>query len=399
MTTAPPITGSAHTWLIVLGLAIGPGVSNGIGRFAYGLLLPAMRSDLGWSYTEAGLINTANAAGYLIGALLALRIIQTVGPQRLFIGGMVLTALALILSGLTRDFWTLSLWRVLAGIGGAPVFIAGGAMASQLFRDDPRGNALAIAVYFGGGGLGLFVSGLAVPILLERAGDTAWPLAWLVLGIIAAVAVLPCALAAQAIGRSPQAPAGACHVPLPARRMAPLLAGYFLFGVGYVVYMTFLVAWMRSEGASTALVTATWSLLGLAVMASPFPWRGVLARSSGGAALALATLGTAAGTLLPIAIAGPAGVLLSAALSGISFFIAPTAVTSFARKNLAEGQWGAAVALFTVLFALGQMIGPVAAGYIADLTDSVTLCLAGAGLILVTGAGLAALQRPLVTPS
>lgn len=399
MTATPTMAGPARTWLIVAGLAIGPGVANGIGRFAYGLVLPAMRADLGWTYTEAGSINTANAAGYLIGALLALQIITRVGAPRLFVGGMVLTAVALILSGLTRDFWALSLWRIVAGIGGAPVFIAGGAMASQLFRNDPHRNALAIAVYFGGGGLGLLVSGLMVPILLERWGDAAWPHTWLALGIVAALAVVPCALAAQAIGPGPRMAAGSRPVPLPALRMAPLLAGYFLFGVGYVVYMTFLVAWMRAEGAGTLLVSATWALLGLAVMASPFPWRGVVARSAGGAALALATLATAIGALLPLVDAGPAGVLLSAAVFGISFFIAPTAVTSFARKNLAEAQWGAAVALFTVLFALGQMIGPVAAGYIADLTESITLCLAGGGLNLVVGAALAALQRPLVTPS
>src|ERR1700744_3019639 len=56
---------------VVAGLAMGPAVGLGLGRFAYALLLPAMRADLGWSYAQAGTINTANAAGYLIGALLA----------------------------------------------------------------------------------------------------------------------------------------------------------------------------------------------------------------------------------------------------------------------------------------------------------------------------------------
>jgi len=50
-------------WWVTLGLALGPAVSNGFSRFAYGLVLPAMRDDLGWSYTEAGGINTANALG------------------------------------------------------------------------------------------------------------------------------------------------------------------------------------------------------------------------------------------------------------------------------------------------------------------------------------------------
>ncbi|MBJ7468260.1 MAG: YbfB/YjiJ family MFS transporter, partial [Rhodoferax sp.] len=55
---------------LALALSVGAALSLGITRFAYGLLLPAMRDDLAWSYTLAGTMNTANAAGYLLGALL-----------------------------------------------------------------------------------------------------------------------------------------------------------------------------------------------------------------------------------------------------------------------------------------------------------------------------------------
>ena len=44
-------------------------MSLGLARFSYALLLPPMRSDLGWSYLTAGAMNTVNAAGYLLGAL------------------------------------------------------------------------------------------------------------------------------------------------------------------------------------------------------------------------------------------------------------------------------------------------------------------------------------------
>lgn len=54
---------------LALALSLGAAVSLGITRFAYGLLLPPMREDLGWSYTLAGAMNTFNALGYLIGAL------------------------------------------------------------------------------------------------------------------------------------------------------------------------------------------------------------------------------------------------------------------------------------------------------------------------------------------
>jgi predicted MFS family arabinose efflux permease len=52
---------SHRTLWLALALSLGAAVSLGITRFAYGLLLPTMRTDLGWSYTLAGAMNTASA--------------------------------------------------------------------------------------------------------------------------------------------------------------------------------------------------------------------------------------------------------------------------------------------------------------------------------------------------
>ena len=40
----------------------------------------------------------------------------------------------------------------------------------------------------------------------------------------------------------------------------------------------------------------------------------------------------------------------------------PASVTAFSRRNLAERHWGPAIALFTTIFAVGQIIGPVGGG-------------------------------------
>ncbi|MBV9469483.1 MAG: YbfB/YjiJ family MFS transporter, partial [Abitibacteriaceae bacterium] len=53
---------------LALGLCLAPAVAIGFGRFAYALILPAIRINLGWSYAQAGGLNTANAVGYLLGA-------------------------------------------------------------------------------------------------------------------------------------------------------------------------------------------------------------------------------------------------------------------------------------------------------------------------------------------
>ena len=385
-------------WLIVLGLSLGPAVSNGFARFAYGLMLPAMREDLGWSFTEAGWINTANAIGYLLGALLAFSFIGRVGARLLFIGGLFFTIAPLILSALTRDFFWLSVWRVIAGIGGAPVFIAGGVMATTLWVADKSKNALAIAVYFGGGGLGMAVTGPAIPYLLEWRGAAVWPLGWLIVGLGGVLCFLPAYFAAAATPE-PRRPKDARRLTLPYGSMSSAIAAYFMFGLGYTAYITFLVAWMREDDADTALIAGTWVLIGCAVMVSPFLWRGVLAKAAAGGAIALTLLATGIGAGLPLFWQGIWGVLASAVLFGGSFFMVPTAATTFARKNLPEESWGAAVSLLTVAFSIGQIIGPTAAGAIADISGGVTAGLTAGAVVLGVGCLTGMAQRTLIAPA
>lgn len=391
------MTSDARNWWIVAGLALGPAISNGFARFAYGLLLPSMRADLEWSFTEAGWINTANAIGYLVGAVVALSLIGRTGAKPLFIGGLALTAVSLAASGLTRDFTMISLWRVMAGVGGAPVFVAGGAIASTLFAGAPKRNALAIAVYFGGGGLGMVICAVALPEMIARAGDAVWPATWIVIGALSALASAPAAWAALRAPPDVRRDASAPASRLPVWRMGPALSAYFFFGLGYTIYITFLIAWMRADGAGWSLVSITWAVMGAMVMASPFIWSGVLARAQRGGAIALTMFASGAGVAVALLFGGAAAVIASAALFGASFFMVPTSTTTFGRKNLAPAQWGASLSLFTVLFSLGQIIGPVGAGALADVVGGVEEGLVASALILAGGGLVALFQRPLRT--
>ena len=387
-----------RAWITVLALALGPAVSNGFARFGYGLILPAMRVDLDWSYTAAGWINTANALGYLIGALLALYYSHSLGPVRLFRYGMILTAAALALSGFTTDFETLLGLRLLAGIGGAPVFIAGGAMAATLFSSDSSKNALAIALYFGGGGAGILLTALLLPPIIEIGGPAAWPYTWQALGGLSVASLIPAWWGARQISDAPQEGGGRFVFP-PWRMLTPSLAGYFLFAAGYIVYMTFVVAWMRANGNGVIMVVTTWAALGLAVIVSPFVWRRVLATYANGAPLGLASIATGLAVILPFALPGWGGLLLSAILFGLSFFVAPTAVTSFAKKNMPRAQWSAAVALYTTAFAVGQTLGPIGAGWLADVSGNLSASLWASALLLLAGGILAFFQRALPPPA
>jgi MFS family permease len=378
--------------LVAFLLSFGPAVSNSFARFAYALILPAMRSDLHWSYSQAGSINTVNAFGYLLGALLTRALVARLGNRALYGWGMLVTSLSIVATGWVREFEALMAVRVLTGVGGAAVFICGGALSGNIFPRRPQLATTTIAIYFAGGGIGLMLSGVAVPLLLEAQGSASWPLAWQGMGYASLLMTVAAAWSAWGIAE-PGKMAGEAHWTL--RPFAAELASYTLFALGYIGYMTFVIAWMRLNGARTATVIAVWFVLGLATLLAPLVWRKPAEHWPGGRPLAAVMMVLAAGAALPLASTHAAAMLLSAALFGIAMFSAPSSIGSFIKRALPRPAWGSAIATFTVVFAAGQIAGPVAIGWLADRSGSLQIGLAGSAGLLALGAVVALAQRDL----
>ena len=159
---APPHTTPSLPRLLALAVALslGAAVSLGITRFAYGLLLPTMRADLGWSYILAGAMNTLNALGYLLGALATPWLLKRYTPVALLVAGSLLASLFMAGSGFFTDAPSLLAQRLLAGVASALVFIAGGLLAARLGALAPGRMGLLLGVYYGGTGLGITLSGV-----------------------------------------------------------------------------------------------------------------------------------------------------------------------------------------------------------------------------------------------
>ena len=379
-------------------LSLGTVVSNSFARFAYALMLPAMRNDLGWNWSQAGWLNTANAFGYLAGALLARALVDRVGNRALFVAGMPATALALLATGLVDDLLALSVLRAIAGVAGAMVFVCGGALAGNVFPDDPRRATLAITVFFGGSGAGLVLCGAGIPLLLERGGDAAWPQAWLAMGA-ASLAMTVAAIAAARAIAEPAALASAGAPVWRPRDFAPALLAYTGFGLGYIGYMTFVIAWMREHGASTTDVILVWSLLGIATLVAPWLWKRPFAEWRCGPVIALVMTVLAAGAGLPLLASSLPAMLASAALFGAGMFSTPSAVSTLIRKQLPKPAWGGAMAVFTILFAIGQIVGPTVTGWLADLHGSLRPGLALSVAVLLAGAVVALWQKDVASES
>jgi predicted MFS family arabinose efflux permease len=406
---------TAPGWAPALALALAAAVSLGLARFAYGLLLPAMRADLGWSYLLAGAMNTANAAGYLIGALLLPRALARHDARRLLLFGGWASAALLAAHALTRSDALLLALRLATGAASAASFVCGGLLAARLASQGapggadagphaktgagPRSAGLVLGLYYGGVGVGIVASTLLLPLGAGAAGGGpfGWPAAWVALGALAALFTALTARGTRRLHAPPSASA-----PRERAAWAPMrwtLAGYLCFGLGYIGYMTFAVTLLREQGQTAGQVMAFYSLLGLGVMASSWLWAGLLQRHRDGRPLARLNALLALATALPVLGTQPPLVLASGALFGAVFLSVVASTTAFVRHNLPPAAWASGISAYTVLFAAGQIVGPGAVGWVADQAGGgalgLTRGLAVSAAVLALGALLASRQRAL----
>ena len=370
----------------MLALSLGGAVALGFARFAYALLLPVMRSDLNWSFTLSGAMNAANALGYLLGALTTNRLSSRFGLRRTFQVGMLVTALSLLLCAVTADSVLLLVLRLVAGVSGAWVFVSGGALAALAARAHPAQSARLLGVFYGGSGIGIVLSAVLLPPLLQ----SGWRGAWLALGVSALVCL---ALTLRTLSRLPDqaqaAPAGHDHTPL--KPLFWALAAYTCFGIGYIAYMTFIVAFLRLVGAG-GMVTPFWALLGFCVFINPFVWGPLAAKARGARAMSVQMLTLATGAALPLISHHPAALLLSGVLFGLSFLAVVTFTTIITRRVLPEHAWARGIVAFTSIFAIGQVTGPLLTGALADSAGGLRLGLGVSAAVLLLGAVLALAQ-------
>ena len=381
-----------HPARLILVLSLTPTIGLGIGRFAYSLVLPDMRDSLGWSYSAAGSMNTVNAAGYLAGALIAAALVRRFGLSAVLRWGTLASVLSLALCALSGNFIVLSFARLLAGVGAAVGFVASGALAATIAQSRPERANFLLSLFYAGPGLGILLSGLIAPFVLQAFGPGSWWIVWWAMTLLATIMVLPLLLTPLG-ARTGVTDAKA--VPFAVRPALIYLIGYFLFGAGYIAYMTFMIAYVRDAGGGAAAQSAFWSMIGLSAFVTPWVWRRVLALDRGGISTTIILAVNAVGAALPLF--GHSALLLtiSALVFGVSFFAVVASTTAFVRFNYPPAAWPTAIAAMTIAFGIGQTLGPVVTGAITDALGSLSYALNAGAAMLALGAIATAFQRRL----
>ncbi len=355
MTTPPrPIS-------LAIGGLIAMAISMGIGRFVYTPILPFMLHELGLSEGQAGLIASANYAGYLLGALFAatpnLR-----GSRRtwLFVG-LLASALTTAATGLLTHMPGFYIVRFIAGFASALVLVFASTLVMERLRSS--GHLGFSALHFAGVGIGIALSAILISSLAALEYD--WRAQWLVSGLISLAAtglvfflvpnqVEPEHL--QANGKSNRA-------------IIALVSAYGLYGFGYVITATFLVVIVRTTPQVQALEPVIWFIVGLTAALSIVVWNWISRKIGIIQAFSLACVIEALGVGASVLWITPSGIILAAGLLG-GTFVAIAALGLAASRELTGSDPRSILAIMTAAFSLGQIIGPAYAGLLFDQTGS-----------------------------
>lgn len=373
-----------HSSIFLLGGILSLVVAMGIGRFAYTPILPLMQSDLSFSNAVGGYLATSNYAGYLLGAFLVG--IIPVKQHRTFILrlSLVISIITTASMGLFQSYFIWYGLRFISGISSAIVFV----MASGIVLDKLaiRNKLNWSGIFYGGVGLGIFLSSLLIPILnrLYR-----WEGVWLGLSGVSMLLVLIVWISMKdeplSFEKTSKQESAVCVPPL--KWIPWLIVAYGLEGLGYIVTGTFIVSIAKEIPSFHGDATVVWMVVGLAAIPSCIIWSELAKKFGFVKSLVLAMTLQAFGIALPALWVSQISVVLSALLFGATFMGITTLATTLARQ-MSPFNSSRIIGILTSIYAGGQMIGPSIAGIISTATQNYDAVLLGAASVVLVGAGL-----------
>ncbi|TDQ35797.1 putative MFS family arabinose efflux permease [Phyllobacterium brassicacearum] len=355
-------------------------IGMGIGRFIFTPILPGMMTELGLTPGDAGIIASANYVGYLLGAIIA-GFGWASGIERTLVYLSLAASAALCFAMSVSDgVVVFSVVRFFAGVASAFMLVF---TATIVFSHLAVANRQDLqAVHFGGVGSGIALSSLLVAF--SSASGYGWRENWIAAAILSALGLL----AVLTLIRQGPVRGGAAATEPPVTWTSDFVkinVAYGIFGFGYIITATFIIAIVRSSHGGAWMEALVWLLTGACGAVSVWLWTPLLRKVGPFVALALGCAVQAVGVAASVALPSPAGPLLGGILLGLTFIV----ITAFgfqAGRVLLPHSPRRVMAVMTAAFGIGQIIGPLVAGYLANITGDFTFATLTAAASLVVAA-------------
>lgn len=369
-------TKSAFNW-ITLWASLLFVVILGFSRLSYGMFLPGIQREIGGSYGQLGILGTVNFIGYLAGTLCLSPLISRFPDRKPIINRMTCLSLGLTLIGsaFSEHFMGLGLWRLAIGLLSAFATVLVLSIAIDAVRPEERG--VASGLIWLGGSAGILVTGLFAPFTIDPLHLQGWRYAWVAMGVFGVIAAVGFEFATRKRGaeKTPlkndsklrdKESANVYRLLLSPKKLLFLIASYFFFGWGYIIYFTYLIPYLVSKGIPSLYAGLIWSGIGLAGLFNGWIGGKAIDRWPSGYTLASGlTLGTIG--VLGIITDNMLYTVLGAATIGlVSFITPPLMTTALLRRQVPHHAYAACLSVATAFFASGQIIGPIVGGMVVE---------------------------------
>ncbi|MFC9359189.1 MFS transporter [Rhodococcus sp. NPDC057014] len=376
--TTPRTTSIPAVALLVL--ALSTTIAQGLARFSFGPLLPAMREDIVRSYGDGGLLATIHMIGYLTGALVSIGASRRLAADTLVKCGMLCTAggLAFLTFGPVMAVAAGGLF--LTGAGGALVWLSAPGLATAIW---PRNPGRAIGIVASSMGVGI-AAGSGIPAILSTMGD--WRIAWGIETVLAVTILLAGLRWLPRVRRS--RPDGARDIIRwrPDTRWAWTVIGFATFSLGVVTCLTFFVAALRDGGHwEPGHASASYAAIGVAMIAGGIVSER-LSRSIGRLPTLAGQFMLSALAMLLVTTADEPWVTVAAIIVGICMSGTAAVISADLHDRLSPPAMTAAFGLMFIPVGIGQILGPHSAGWAVDLTHDPFSAFIIGGAVMIVGA-------------
>lgn len=377
----------SYHWVIVFGGILGLMASLGFGRFALGMMLPALSEALALNYRQMGWIGTVNFCGYLLAVLFCGFLAKKLGSRLLISLALALVGGSMVAIGFTENFLLISLLYFVTGIGSALANVPIMALIGGWFSHNTRGRAAGLCTMGNGGAI--LLAGKMVPSLNNSSWG--WRSGWLVFGAATLLIAFICALILrnppriqQGTGHDEETTGGRQATGLRAAGMGIFYFCsliYFLFGFAYVIYVTFFVtSLVQDHGLTEAAAGQLYSRAGLISLVSGLLF-GYLSDKFGRKRILITVFIIHGTAYLLMAGRFPSfAVHLSILCYGIAAWSIPTVMAALVADYAGSQRAAAMFGMVTFFFGIGQIAGPAIAGVLAETSGTLFSSFLLAGL-------------------
>jgi len=339
--------------------------------------LPMMREDGLVSITDGGLLASVHFLGYWLGAVFATKI--PCPPKMLLRVSLLVIGVGTVGMGVTDDFTVWLILRWLSGVCSAWTLVLVSNYYVKHLADN--GRAEYQGWVFSGVGAGIWIAGLgSLAFMVNQIGSS---LSWQIMGAISLIAV--CAVC---LNMGPEIPAVRLVVHNRESQRTPLIwrtvVAYGAAGIGYSIPATYLPVMAREIVQSPLIFGWSWPVFGAAAFVSTLLAARFQRRYSNRQLWAASQVVMAIGLLLPVIHPHILTIITAGLCVGGTFMIITMTGMKEAHRIAPPQDVMRHIAVMTTSFATGQMIGPVFASSVYDLTQSfaVSLIMTSATLII-----------------